>query len=63
MGTEQSEKKSFSAELYLEVTALLMSTEVHGIPVQILADTNGPTYGIKNKLYGCLSAFLSAKGC
>lgn len=65
MGTEQPEKKSLSAVLNLEVAALLTSSDVCGIPVQILADTNGLSCGIKNKLIqlSFLSAFLPAKEC
>lgn len=54
MGTEQPEKKSLSAVLNLEVTALLTNSEVCGIAVQILADTNGLSCGVKNKLCSCL---------
>lgn len=58
-GYKSSLRKSLSAVLNLEVTALLTSAEVCGIPVQILADTSGPTYGIKKKLCVCLSFQLS----
>lgn len=51
--------------LNLEVSALLTSSEVCGITVQILADTNGLSCGVKNKLWSgfFLLAFLPAKEC